>query len=60
MRAGSRKLGWSDLFLIIAGPCLAVAGVDFVNHGADLGAAIFFSIGVIAACGAIAARRGGN
>jgi hypothetical protein len=51
---------WSDLLLIIACPCLAVAGVDVVNHGADLGAAIFLSIAVAAAGGAIAARRRGK
>jgi hypothetical protein len=60
MFPGSRNLRWSGLFLIITGPCLAVAGVDVVNHGSDLGAAIFLSIAVIAAGGAIAARRRGK
>ena len=60
MFPGFQKMRWSDLFLIIAGPCLAVAGVDVVNHGADLGAAVFIAIAVIAAGGAIVARRHGK
>jgi hypothetical protein len=60
MFPGFQKMRWSDLLMIIAGPCIAVGGVDFFNHGADPGAVIFLSIGVIAACGAVAARRRGK